>query len=184
MIIDKVRSDNGSREGKWVALTVATILAVSLLLLPHHQAQSQQTSTLAHQVLVTTLEQDDLAMLVELKLAHEEIRDLYLESGEWPDVSELQRNWIAPFVPDQSWQRKGSHQWQQLEAGLYLGVKQDRQGSALMLLDSRDQQADIWLAPASLTLNKSVPIKPENRQLQGWQQVILAPSSPSHSHAD
>ena len=184
MMTQTVRADNGSREGKWVALTVAVILAITLLLLPHHQAQTEQVSTLDHQVLITSLEQDDLAMLVELKLAHEEIRDLYLESGVWPAITDLQQYWIAPFVPDQSWQRKGSHQWQRLESGQYLGVRKDPQGSASVLLDSRNPQADIWLAPASLTLQSRVPIKSDNRQLSGWRQVVLSPSSPSHSHAD
>ncbi len=39
MITQKIRPDNGSRQGKWVALTIAGILAVSAALLPYHQTE-------------------------------------------------------------------------------------------------------------------------------------------------
>lgn len=81
MITQKVRPDNGSREGKWVALTIAGILAISTLLLPYHQTESEHTEALAHQVLITDLEQEELAMIAELKLAHEEIRDLHIDEA-------------------------------------------------------------------------------------------------------
>lgn len=82
MITQKIRPDNGSREGKWVALTIAGILAVSTILLPHHQTETEHTDVQSHQVLITDLEQEELAMIAELKLAHEEIRDLHLDAGE------------------------------------------------------------------------------------------------------
>ncbi len=82
MITQKIRPDNGSREGKWVALTIAGILAVSSALLPYHQNEVEHAEALEHQVLMTDLGQEELAMVAELKLAHEEIRDLHIDEGE------------------------------------------------------------------------------------------------------
>ncbi|WP_045375836.1 DUF6162 family protein [Vibrio campbellii] len=183
MITQKVRPDNGSREGKWVALTIAGILAISTLLLPYHQTESEHTEALAHQVLITDLEQEELAMIAELKLAHEEIRDLHIDEGQWPEISELEEFWVAPFVKDQSWQRKGSHQWQKLDAGLYIGVRQGEKGSASMLLDSRHEQADIWLSTSASAEHLSHLIQQEERKQNGWHQVVLMPSSTAtHAH--
>lgn len=183
MITQKVRPDNGSREGKWVALTIAGILAVSTILLPHHQAETEHTEVLAHQVLITDLEQEELAMIAELKLAHEEIRDLHLDAGEWPAVSELEEFWVAPFVQDQSWQRKGSHQWQRLDAGIYLGVRQDEKGAASMLLDSRNEHADIWFIQSTTKASDLSLVEISERQKQGWQQIVLVPATSSNAHA-
>jgi len=181
MITQKIRPDNGSREGKWVALIIVGILALSAALLPHHQTDVEQAEALEYQVLMTDLGQEELAMIAELKLAHEEIRDLHIDEGEWPEVSELETFWLAPFVKDQSWQRKGSHQWQMLDAGLYLGVKQDDQGSASMLLDSRHEHADIWFSTA-VAIDTEDLTQQSQRKLNGWQQIVLTPSSPTSLH--
>ncbi|HGY9585917.1 TPA: hypothetical protein ACOJQP_004367 [Vibrio harveyi] len=181
MITQKIRPDNGSREGKWVALTIAGILAVSAALLPYHQTEIEHAKALEHQVLMTDLGQEELAMVAELKLAHEEIRDLHIDEGEWPEVSELETFWLAPFVKDQSWQRKGSHQWQMLDAGLYLGLRQDDEGSASMLLDSRHEHADIWFSTA-VSIDIEDLTQQSQRKLSGWQQIVLMPSSPASPH--
>ena len=122
-------------------------------------------------------------MIAELKLAHEEIRDLHIDDGQWPEITDLEAFWIAPFVKDQSWQRKGSHQWQKLDAGLYIGLRTDEQGSASMLLDSRHQQADIWLSSSAAFGQLSELIQQGAREKSGWQQVVLMPSSnTTHGH--
>ncbi|MGR5238597.1 DUF6162 family protein [Vibrio alfacsensis] len=183
MMTQKIRPDNGSREGKWVALTIAGILAMSVILLPHHQSETEHIEAQAHQVLMTDLKQDDLSMIADLKLAHEEIRDLYLDAGAWPEISELEAFWVAPFVNDQSWQRKGAHQWQRLDSGLYLGLRQDEHGAASMLLDSRSERADIWFSHVPVMAQVQSLQAREKRQQQGWQQIVLSPSSSSNLHA-
>ncbi|WP_045499616.1 DUF6162 family protein [Vibrio hyugaensis] len=183
MITQKIRPDNGNREGKWVALTIAGILAVSTILLPHHQTETEHTDVKSHQVLITDLEQEELAMIAELKLAHEEIRDIHIDANEWPPISELEEFWVAPFVQDQSWQRKGSHQWQQLDAGIYLGIRQDEKGAASMLLDSRNEHADIWFIQSTTMVSDFSLVKVSERQKQGWQQIVLVPASSSNAHA-
>ena len=91
--------------------------------------------------------------------------------------------WIAPFVKDQNWKRKGSHQWKRIDDGVYIGMKTNAQGSASMLLDSRGSQADIWFSDSSRSLNAEVLSDLAKRRQHGWQQIVLSDSSSSHSHA-
>lgn len=123
MMIQGVRADTGGREGKWVGLIIVFILSFATVAIPFHQAESHVKSVLKHQILVTDVEQENLAMLSELRLAHEEIRDLRMDSdGEWPSVASLKDEWVAPFVEDQSWKRKGSHAWLLDERGYYFST--------------------------------------------------------------
>ncbi|MEZ8044057.1 hypothetical protein AB6C46_08075 [Vibrio sp. 10N.237.312.C02] len=123
MMIQSVRADTGGREGKWVGLIIIFILCFATVAIPFNQAESHIEVTLDHQVLVTDVEQENLAMLSELRLAHEEIRDLRMDlDGEWPSVVSLKDEWVAPFVEDQSWKRKGSHTWLLDERGYYFST--------------------------------------------------------------
>ncbi len=122
-MIQGVRADTGGREGKWVGLIIVFILSFATIAIPFHQAESHVKAILDHQILVTDVEQENLAMLSELRLAHEEIRDLRMDSdGEWPSVVSLKDEWVAPFVEDQSWKRKGSHAWLLDERGYYFST--------------------------------------------------------------
>ncbi|SBS67416.1 DUF6162 family protein [Vibrio atlanticus] len=123
MMIQSVRADTGGREGKWVGLIIIFILCFATVAIPFNQAESHIEVTLDHQVLVTDVEQENLAMLSELRLAHEEIRDLRMDlDGDWPSVVSLKDEWVAPFVEDQSWKRKGSHTWLLDERGYYFST--------------------------------------------------------------
>ncbi|MFA0716969.1 hypothetical protein AB4622_13235 [Vibrio splendidus] len=123
MMIQGVRADTGGREGKWVGLIIVFILSFATVAILFHQAESHVKAVLDHQILVTDVEQENLAMLSELRLAHEEIRDLRMDSdGEWPSVVSLKDEWVAPFVEDQSWKRKGSHTWLLDEHGYYFST--------------------------------------------------------------
>ncbi|MEF1281374.1 hypothetical protein QTO05_20010 [Vibrio fortis] len=44
MIIQSVRADTGGREGKWVALIIASILGFATLAIPYHQAEIHVTT--------------------------------------------------------------------------------------------------------------------------------------------
>ncbi len=122
-MIQGVRADTGGREGKWVGLIIVFILSFATIAIPFHQAESHTKAVLDHQILVTDVEQENLAMLSELRLAHEEIRDLRMDSdGEWPSVVSLKDEWVAPFVEDQSWKRKGFHTWLLDTRGYYFST--------------------------------------------------------------
>lgn len=194
MIIQRVRSDSGSREGKWVGLIIASILLFATIAIPFHQSGSGVQTVEAHQLLITDIEQENLAMIAELRLAHEEIRDLHAESQElsldqnknWPVIETLQADWIAPFVKDQSWKRKGEHEWQNVAPGLYVGFPTHLNAAQPILLDSRKAAADIWINVSASEQLKSQLIALEfeksNLIRQGWKQVVMTANNDTHSH--
>ncbi|MGF1761498.1 hypothetical protein L4D76_27055 [Photobacterium sagamiensis] len=188
MISQTVHTDDGGREGKWVALSISLILAVAAILLPYHQETVQQQTLSPHQVFIKDLAADELAMIAELRLAHEEIRNLHQDSVEldgtesWADIAELEALWLAPFIQDKGWERKGKHLWFKISPALYQGVPQLESGSASVVLNSMQEEPDIWLH-----LDKTIQpvisgdIRSERVPLQtrvlietGWKQVVFA----------
>ncbi|WP_017093564.1 DUF6162 family protein [Vibrio splendidus] len=150
MMIQGVRADTGGREGKWVGLIIVFILSFATVAIPFHQAESHVKAVLDHQILVTDVEQENLAMLSELRLAHEEIRDLRMDSdGEWPSVVSLKDEWVAPFVEDQSWKRKGSHIWLLDEHGYYFSTPSEQATSSEYAAQSDHSFADSFILNAN-----------------------------------
>ncbi|MEZ8244094.1 hypothetical protein BCT10_20760 [Vibrio splendidus] len=150
MMIQGVRADTGGREGKWVGLMIVFILSFATVAIPFHQAESHVKAVLDHQILVTDVEQENLAMLSELRLAHEEIRDLRMDSdGEWPSVVSLKDEWVAPFVEDQSWKRKGSHTWLLDEHGYYFSTPSEQATSSEYAAQSEHGFADSFILNAN-----------------------------------
>ena len=149
-MIQGVRADTGGREGKWVGLIIVFILSFATVAIPFHQAESHVKAVLDHQILVTDVEQENLAMLSELRLAHEEIRDLRMDSdGEWPSVVSLKDEWVAPFVEDQSWKRKGSHTWLLDEHGYYFSTPSEQATSSEYAAQSEHGFADSFILNAN-----------------------------------
>lgn len=149
-MIQGVRADTGGREGKWVGLIIVFILCFATVAIPFHQAESNVKAVLDHQVLVTDVEQENLAMLAELRLAHEEIRDLRMDSdGELPSVVSLKDEWVAPFVEDQSWKRKGSHTWLLDARGYYFSTPSEYATSSEYAAQSEHGFADSFILNAN-----------------------------------
>ncbi|WP_122055552.1 hypothetical protein [Vibrio sp. Evd11] len=150
MMIQGVRADTGGREGKWVGLIIVFILSFATVAIPFHQAESHVKAVLEHQTLVTDVEQENLAMLSDLRLAHEEIRDLRMDlDGEWPSVVSLKDEWVAPFVEDQSWKRKGSHTWLLDERGYYFSTPSEHATSSEYAAQSEHGFADSFILNAN-----------------------------------
>lgn len=177
-MIQGVRADTGGREGKWVGLIIVFILCFATVAIPFHQAESHVKSVLDHQTLVTDVEQENLAMLSELRLAHEEIRDLRMDSdGEWPSVVSLRDEWVAPFVEDQSWKRKGSHAWLLDERGYYFSTPseyaaQSEHGFAdSFILNANSVSPEIWIFFGGVA---SQPTNFDENTLEsaGWKMVV------------
>ncbi len=157
MIIERVYPDNGGREGKWVALSVSCILLCAALLLSFNHTDSSAPALAKHQIALEDIEQSSLGLIADLRLAHEEIRQLHDEQSDrsennvddielWASITELKALWIAPFIEDKSWQFQGKHQWQRIAPGVYQGVRQSKDSSAKsMLLLSQNQQPELWL---------------------------------------
>ncbi|HIF9421821.1 TPA: DUF6162 family protein [Photobacterium damselae] len=199
MITQSVRSDNGGREGKWVALSIATILAVSASLLPYHQAAQEEQLLAAHQQAVADLNTENIAMVAELRLAHEEIRNLYTDNqidsassklALWPDLKELEALWLAPFVQDQSWERKGKHQWEKVTNSVYFGMNTLQKGANSVVLISEYEEPEIWFAQdfdnamTATSLSSFTDLKTIRTKLiaDNWQQVVFDSHSASHQH--
>ncbi|MEZ9480818.1 hypothetical protein AB4163_13650 [Vibrio splendidus] len=184
MMIQGVRADTGGREGKWVGLIIVFILSFAMVAIPFHQAESHVKAVLDHQILVTDVEQENLAMLSELRLAHEEIRDLRMDSdGEWPSVSSLKDEWVAPFVEDQSWKRKGSHTWLLDARGYYFSTPSEQATSSeyaaqsehgfadSFILNANSVSPEIWIFFGGVS---SQPTNFDENTLEssGWKMVV------------
>ncbi|QUM82278.1 hypothetical protein HWV01_19325 [Moritella sp. 5] len=199
MISQSVHADDGGREGKWVALLIILILAIAALLLPYHQTASSQRVLASHQISIKDLPSVELAMIAELRLAHEEIRNIHQDSLElesvefegvdiWPDMAELKELWLAPFIIDKSWERKGKHDWRKVAPALYQGIPALTTGSVAVLLNSQDTRPEVWLAldiptPAPMTENA---LNTEDLINAGWKQVVFADDNDSDNteHTD
>ncbi|MGF1839472.1 DUF6162 family protein [Vibrio atlanticus] len=184
MMIQSVRADTGGREGKWVGLIIIFILCFATVAIPFNQAESHIEVTLDHQVLVTDVEQENLAMLSELRLAHEEIRDLRMDlDGDWPSVVSLKGEWVAPFVEDQSWKRKGSHTWLLDERGYYFSTPSEyatpseqatpnTHGFAdSFILNANSVSPEIWIFFGGVA-SKPTQFDENTLESAGWKLVV------------
>ncbi|MEZ8368267.1 DUF6162 family protein [Vibrio splendidus] len=190
MMIQGVRADTGGREGKWVGLIIVFILSFATIAIPFHQAESHVKAVLDHQILVADVEQENLAMLSELRLAHEEIRDLRMDSdGEWPSVVSLKDEWVAPFVEDQSWKRKGSHTWLLDERGYYFSTpseyatpseqatssentaQSDHSFADSFILNANSVSPEIWIFFGGVA-SQPANFKENTLESAGWKMVV------------
>ncbi|PSU59664.1 DUF6162 family protein [Photobacterium phosphoreum] len=193
MIRQTVPSDNGGKEGKWIGGIIISILLLATVLLPYHQDKTTVKQLDVHQVAITELSPDELAMVAELRLAHEEIRNLNQDSREfdnqnhWPNMAELSELWLAPFIEDKSWERKGRHQWQHLNGALYQGIRSENQGASSVVLNSNSPDPDIWLAlsrdTTPLVINDNIVFEPQQLIDSGWTQIVFNSDSDKQASA-
>lgn len=179
MIRQKVRPDNGNREGGWVAFSIALLLLSAYVLLPFHQSKPPVAELESFQISVKDLHQDNLTLIADLKLAHEEIHDLYSETNNWPDIKELESFWLPPFSKDQSWERLGAHHWEYIADGYYLGVKTKEAGANTMLLDSRYSEPAVWIYRSNM---ESLTRTDQTSLIdKGWKLVVFNPQESASS---
>ncbi|MEZ9062955.1 MULTISPECIES: DUF6162 family protein [unclassified Vibrio] len=190
MMIQSVRADTGGREGKWVGLIIVFILCFATVAIPFHQAESHVKAVLDHQILVTDVEQENLAMLSELRLAHEEIRDLRMDSdGEWPSVASLKDEWVAPFIEDQSWKRKGSHAWVLDERGYYFSTPSEQatptdHGFAdSFILNANSVSPEIWIFLGGVA-KQPATFDQHTLESTGWKMVVNESEIEKHHESD
>lgn len=201
MITESVKSDDGGTEGKWVALAIAVILAVAFLALPHHQSGGTKLELAAHQISVKDLSSEDLAMVADLRLAHEEIRNLFQDNQDsidvssrqasqqtddqfWPSIEALESLWLPPFVKDKSWEHKGRHHWQHVSNGAYLGVPLHLDTAKPVILISQHVEPEIWfyLASDNSTFEKPATLSSSALTDAGWIQVSFGEKAQNHTH--
>lgn len=187
MIIQPVTSENSGQEGNWVAFLCILILLIGALLLPYNREATHQQQLESHQVPIKALTKPSLSMIADLRLADEEVRYLYQTDQAWPSVTQLELDWVAPFVKDKSWAYQGEHQWLQVAPGIY--QSKPAKGGARYLLNSLHNDIDIWIdfeqqkpsikAPlifAQSSKAQSVPVMVIDSELlikAGWTQVVF-----------
>jgi len=178
MICTTVKSDNGHREGGWIALIIGAILLLAYLLLPYHQQEVKLEKLGEQQVSIKQLDKLQLAMLNELRLAHHEIRFLHVEKTDvnatlvWPTISELQTEWLSPFMQNRQWEMLGSPQWKMLLPGVYQAISE--QGSSA-ILDSRADVAKVWfeqVQPVTAFLSSIEQLTDLQLINHGWWLVV------------
>ncbi|WP_281222965.1 DUF6162 family protein [Photobacterium sanguinicancri] len=203
MITHKVHSDNGGREGKWVALSIILILLVSAVLLPYHKQQSTTAELAQHQIAVADIEQKSLGLIADLRLAHEEVRNLYFDAleqqvnvtdvdltdstvSQWVNIAELRDMWLPPFIEDKSWEFQGKHQWTLIAPATYQGIAQTHDGAKSLVLIAAHEEPEIWLD----LNNNAAPITASEKVISdqmlidaSWIQIAFEQSgSAPHGH--
>ena len=181
-----VASDDGGKEGAWIASLIALILLSGWVLLPFNQAKHDSSHLTKYQVSIEALAPKQLTMVADLRLAHEEIRNIYLDTQTWATVEVLQESWLAPFVKDKSWTHQGKHQWLQVAKGVYQGVPEI--GAERYLLISRAQQVELWIDTKGsailldkLSTSKQTSLLNDVLIKNGWLQVVFQPET-QHAH--
>ena len=201
MIIQQpVVSENKGHEGQWIAFLCALILVLGALLLPYNSVNHQHNNLQTHQVLITDLAPPPLSMIAELRLAHEEIRYFYEANQSWLPITQLEEDWIAPFVKDKSWTHQGEHQWSLIAPGIY--QSNPAQGGPRYLLNSQNRDLDIWIDFKNTTPQASIikvnvnaavdsDVEAQSNTIDntslikaGWTQVVfeLEQNESDHAH--
>ncbi|USD67109.1 DUF6162 family protein [Vibrio sp. SCSIO 43136] len=178
MSVQWVKPDDGAREGRWVAIAIVSLLTVTAVLLPFHQKAQKISVDSQHQVSVQMLSEVTRALVADLKLAHEEIRDIYSDGSYqddhgWPTPEALAQEWLAPFTQDKSWQHYGEHQWSLIESGFYLG-KAGLEGQAPdILLNANGEVSIIWIATQTNMLPSRDDLTAHGLENLAWKQVVF-----------
>lgn len=181
MTIQTVRPNDGTHEARWVFSAIIFVIAITALLMPlnqHKQKGNEYNESYIYTEQLSTLTR---AFIADLKLAHEEIRDLHSHTvmqGEraWPTPQQLEQEWLAPFTQDKTWHRYGQHQWQLIGDGFYLGVPDTSELAPSVILSSLNQASVIWLAAAEAKLPKPEDLTSNHLEDLGWKQVLLTSS--------
>lgn len=128
-----------------------------------HQIDARRDLTAAEQGIYT-----------DLRVAFDEIQLLREENAAVPSVDALAEEGLPPFVVDAGSQSRGSHQWQWLQSGAYVGRSQAPEiaGSFLLIVPAdAGSQADVWLRRDSAALAPD-DLGQAALIAAGWQQVV------------
>ncbi|MDZ3991009.1 DUF6162 family protein [Pseudomonas sp. Teo4] len=170
-----VRPAGAGHETLYVLLASLLIVVLAATVVLMRGEREDEQTIASHQIDarrdLTAAEQ---GIYTDLRVAFDEIQLLREESAATPSVDALAEEGLPPFVVDAGSQSRGSHQWQWLQAGAYLGRSQAPEiaGSFLLIVPAdAGGQADVWLRRDSSTL------APEDLGqaaliAAGWQQVV------------
>ncbi|MFJ4064709.1 DUF6162 family protein [Pseudomonas sp. NPDC089996] len=170
-----VRPAGAGHETLYVLLISLLIIALAASVVLLRGEREDEQAIASHQIDarrdLTAAEQ---GIYTDLRVAFDEIQMLREESDATPGVEALAEEGLPPFVVDAGSQSRGSHHWQWLPSGAYLGRSQAPQvaGSFLMILpDAGSSEVDVWLR------RDSAAVLPDDLGqaaliAAGWQQVV------------
>ena len=173
--VQVVRPAGAGHETLYVLLVALLILALAATVVALRGEREDETRIEAHQLDARRdLNAAEQGIYTDLLVAFDEVQLLREENAAVPGVEALAEEGLPPFVMDAGSQSRGSHQWQWLQAGAYLGRSQAPQvaGSFLLILPGDSNgQADVWLRRDSAAV---VPDDLGQAALiaAGWQQVV------------
>ncbi|GAL17456.1 hypothetical protein JCM19235_6005 [Vibrio maritimus] len=185
----KVWPDNGAREGRYILLAIALLIAFAFVAIPINQRASTDIVLKSYQVRADQLTTRQQTLVSQLKVSHEEIFDLHLELKDegtmtvWPSILELKDLYLAPFTEDLNWQNLASISWNGLENGYYSGEMTTPELSlAQVLVNSQNEDSPvIWLHTDAQELPTN--INDDLLLKQGWKQVVFVQTHrQAHSH--
>ncbi len=184
----------GGKETLWLLVVIAVTViccaaAVSLRTREDREKRIQDWQIDAFQ----DLSSREMAIYNGLQTASEEIIFIHSLENRWPEIRELQDQFITPFVEDAAWGNQGRITWQKkiLDAGdmhiaLYYGSAEqaDKDGSFLLLMlhDHKQKQGNVGggptHAPYEIWFHASGGKKPpeivtdQSLISSGWKEIV------------
>ncbi|CAG8863644.1 hypothetical protein PS627_00582 [Pseudomonas fluorescens] len=169
-----VRPAGAGHETLYVLLTSLLIVALAATVVSLRGERVDEVAIASHQLDARRdLNAAEQGIYTDLRVAFDEIQMQREESALTPSVQALADEGFPPFVADASSASRGSHQWQWLDLGAYLGQSADSQvaGSFLLIVPQASEgQADVWLRREGVS---AVPTALDAGSLitAGWQQI-------------
>lgn len=189
-----VRPGNGGSETWWLVGCAAATLLVCALAMGSRGSRAQAPALHSWQInAFSDLRADEQGTYSALYTAAMEIDDMHQSGdGGWLSVSEMEEDYMPPFVRDAAWERQGRLNWRRIvlpagnrDVALYMGVPQKKQisGSFLLVFQHTHANGASHAAPSthpsheiwySRSPEPGLPASVSDQALitAGWQEVI------------
>ncbi|GEM_PF-700612 len=189
-----VRPCNGGSETWWLIGCALLTLTICSLSIGVRKANVQSQSLHSWQLnAFRDLRAEERGTYSALYTAAIEIDDTHQNGdGEWLEVSDMEQDFVPPFVHDAAWRRQGKLVWQRkllpagtLDMALYLGEPQQKEisGSFLLVMQhshgngsghaapSTHPSHEIWYSPSP---HPRLPASYTDQALitSGWKEVV------------
>lgn len=154
-----VKGSSVSREGFYVSLACAFIVAAALVLIGVRRTSYKIAQTGENEISVfEALNPLEQGLYADLSTASEDILLNFKENGEFMSVKELEEQFIPPFVKDSAWISRGEHAWllsssEKDEQALYVGLPESNaEGEAskvgafvlLVKIKGESEVCEVW----------------------------------------
>ena len=195
-----VRSVGTRRETGYVLLAMLLVSLGFSLMVVHRTRSEQATQLETYQLSAfSDLNNAEQGIFSDLYAATVEIDEIHDFDAVWPQIEELEEMYLAPFLKDAGWERRGKLAWSvkhddrpMLHTAAYIGTTSDAEvaGSFLLLLshhhdengtepdemtadaeEDEEGHSTIWYAGDD---DPAIPddLIEQNFIANGWEEVI------------